>query len=595
MAKSKTAAAPAGATPNIEAPVLVEIARIKVVDKHDRRWDDKLNAEVASIAESIKTSGLQSPIRVHWLNANPEDPSYGLTFGELRLAAAKLAGLTHIPSTIGRIENVREERAIENLQRPELGVWGRMCLIADVVEETTAQIRVETQVKPDQELSAKAADAIRIRAVAAAHLKTGIKPEQIRDLLFLYDLDKTTRDLVLAEKLPWQYARKLAAIADPEVRAGIAKDAAISPGSGKYSWGARTQPIPLKELEEKIARVTNTLDKVPWKLDVEFAGAPACNECPSNSLNRTGLFETGRVQVRNPDGYGLREKEISAAGVCLKDSCYRGKSAAFNRKAAGVARRVEITVRGLTPKEKEPAKREVVNAGVPDWANADKFKRTVGEKVKLKTEAVLNPSSGGGASVKKTQSPQQSAAEKLDDALSDWREKVQQKANKELAKKPAARELLRLLCSSKQYAAADGDKVPAKAQSAAVLLTASALQGNGAAFEEIVGQFVHQNKFDQDIEWYNVPGVVVDHLSAVFNIDIVSRPKLEDFLPKPKAAEKPAAKQHAAAKAKAAKPGKKKSKKTAAKGKAFTNADLDAAVEQAAVQHSAPSRRTEEA
>lgn len=548
-----------GTKANAINAVLIDVDQIVVTDKHDRAWTETLKKQVAELAASMAERGLQQPIRVHergFLEKHggktktlTDEAKYALTFGELRLAAAKMLGWKQIPATIGAAADVRAERAIENLQRPELGVGAKMVLVSELVGEISASVRADFGVGKDAEVDARTSDAIRKRSVDIAQTRTGMRPEQIRDLLFLCDLDETTRTLVLEERLPWQYARKLAAVADPEVRAEIANRHAA----------ARTGELPgtLRDLEDAIARVTNLLDHVPWKLDVAFADAPACKDCPNNSINQTGLFE-GAVKVKNPNGYGLREKEISAAGVCLKDSCYRGKLAAFNRKTATVARKVALTVKGK-------AASGPGDIGAPDWAKEDTFKRQVREKAKLKVEVAAAPQTAGGTTVSKKESPEETArkkaADKLRDATRKWRMNSARPAmGKALKSHPATRALLIVLqhADVMDNTSSPGKTVSEKSMRLAEELIDLACAGTPEAFGSIMTKV--GNLCDPDYYYFASP--LLHRALLALGAKVAPPPALEDFLPKAEPKKPAAKKADAGGKRAAPASGKKKAKKS---------------------------------
>lgn len=550
--------------PNDIKPVMIDVDQIAVTYKHDRTWNETLEKQVGELAASMAKQGLQQPIRVHergFLEKHggksktlTDEAAYGLTFGELRLAAAKKLGWKQIPATIGQVADIRAERAVENLQRPELGVGAKMVLVGELMSEITAGIAKEFGVKDGEEISAQVADAIRRRAVDICQARTGMRPEQIRDLMFLSDLDETTRTLVLEERLPWQYARKLAAVADPEARAEIARrHAAARP---------EELPSPLRDLEDAIARVTNVLDHVPWKLDVAFSDAPACKDCPSNSINQTGLFD-GTVKERNPGGYGLRDKPISAAGVCLKDSCFRAKLGAFNRATANMARKVAITVKGADPKQKDAAKRAPVNLAAPEWASEDKFKKQVREKAKLKAEAAAAPATAGGTKVKKIDTAEQKARSELDDAVHVWIRGLEASIEKALAKDQMAKALVKMLeWTDKITHLANrygGAKKPTPAMvKAAEELIDLATEGTSGAFDEIVGRL---GEFD-DPDWWSFTDGMKVRIAENLSVEVPPMPKLEDFLPKPEPKKADAAMPGKGGKRAAPASGKKKAKKS---------------------------------
>jgi hypothetical protein len=547
-----------GTKANAINAVLIDVDQIAVEHKHDRVWNENLTRQVKDLAASMAERGLQQPIRVYergFLERHggksktlTEDAKYAMTFGELRLAAAKMLGWKQIPATIGQPSDVRAERAIENLQRPELGVGAKMVLISELVGEITASVRKDMGVPDSEEVDARTADAIRKRAVDVCQTRTGMKAEQIRDLLFLSDLDETTRGLVLEELLPWQYARRLAAVADPKVRAEIAHNHAA----------ARTGELPgsLRDLEQAIARVTNVLDHVPWKLDVAFADAPACTMCPDNSINQTGLFD-GTVKERNPGGYGLRDKTISAAGVCLKDSCYRAKLGAFNRATANMARKVAITVKGAEPKAKESVK-----IAAPDWANDAKFMKQVREKAKLKAEAAVAPSSSGGTKLKKTKSPNEEAKQELRDAMWKWRHAASKVVEPALRKIPATMALVALAHDSEEFCKVDAYQHP-KAGEIKEALDVLELALTGGLNALVSGMTLKKAGFYVQID--DLPAELTLAIAEHCGVKLPAVPTLEDFLPKTDPKKADAAKPGKGGKRAAPASGKKKAKRSKAK------------------------------
>ena len=79
--------------------------------------------DLVELAASIKAVGVLSPIRVE--ETGPDDVvRYALVYGQRRLAAAKLAGLTHIPAIVDAHNRTGTDlvvaQLVENLQREDL-------------------------------------------------------------------------------------------------------------------------------------------------------------------------------------------------------------------------------------------------------------------------------------------------------------------------------------------------------------------------------------------------------------------------------------------------------------------------------------------
>lgn len=104
-------------------PELIELPLDRILPGANVRSPAAL--DVQELAASIKAAGVLSPIRVE--EAGPGDDGvvrYALVYGQRRLAAAKLAGLTHIPAIVDAKNRTGADLAVtqlvENLQRADL-------------------------------------------------------------------------------------------------------------------------------------------------------------------------------------------------------------------------------------------------------------------------------------------------------------------------------------------------------------------------------------------------------------------------------------------------------------------------------------------
>jgi len=119
----------------------IEIEKIKPNPYQPRRDFDQ-NA-LQDLSESIRMYGLLQPITVTRIETTKEDGGlvvhYELISGERRTRAAKLAGLTQIPSIIrAKEEDARtklELAIIENIQREDLNVIDRAKAFQQLVKE----------------------------------------------------------------------------------------------------------------------------------------------------------------------------------------------------------------------------------------------------------------------------------------------------------------------------------------------------------------------------------------------------------------------------------------------------------------------------
>ena len=341
-------------------------------DKTDRAHLDQ--AGMDELAASMSSVGLLQPIVV--APTSVLGFRYVLIAGERRLRAARQLKWDKIPALVvadaddevdlcRATENLQRLcRATENLQRLDLNAIETALVVGQMLDDTTADILADQGAEGDVKHTVLVA--AQIAAVKRIAGRMG-KPERwVRDQLFLHDLDKTTRQLVIDGRLPVRHARELAKMADPEERADLAKRCAAHAKGGEYAW-------PFDLLKREVAKRYRTLSSVPWKLDAEFAGKPACTDCPQNSANKPGLFEHAAPAA------GYSSFKEPAAGVCLNPGCFGAKSAAVTRAASTNAR---LTVSAAkVAKGKTPPDKPVKMPTTPDFVQPAKFKAAVADRV----------------------------------------------------------------------------------------------------------------------------------------------------------------------------------------------------------------------
>ena len=111
-------------------------------------------------------------------------------------------------------EAFERSRYDENLQRLDLNAIETALVVGQMLDDTTADILADQGAEGDVKHTVLVA--AQIAAVKRIAGRMG-KPERwVRDQLFLHDLDKTTRQLVIDGRLPVRHARELAKMADPE-------------------------------------------------------------------------------------------------------------------------------------------------------------------------------------------------------------------------------------------------------------------------------------------------------------------------------------------------------------------------------------------
>lgn len=305
---------------------------------------------IADLADSFRGSKMLQPIGVVELNGKAtKDKTYGLVWGWRRTQAMKLLAAGAAGSVAAKIEaevfpascadRVEELRAIENVQRAD---W-------DLIEEAMAVARMLEQT-PADEAGATSLSA-RCRAVGS---RLGKSESWVLDRSYLARLSGRARDLVKCGRLPLQQAREISTLADPALRDRMAEMAARAEDlSGGMDFG-------------RVARWCrehrHSLRTVPWRLDVEFAGGPACVECPSNTANDLTLFAHDKDAHQEVAELGARGGGV---GMCMNEKCFEKKRRAAEQTIqAGVSRvqkalktnkSLEVNATGLASESLIPA------------------------------------------------------------------------------------------------------------------------------------------------------------------------------------------------------------------------------------------------
>lgn len=408
------------------ATIKATIKRIQIPPyKQDRSSIDP--EALKQLAQSIDTHGLLQPIVL----AHPDKGhhyEWVLVAGERRLRAAQQLGWSEIPATVVEGKALDEIRAVENLQRVDLNAIETAIAVGDLVsEQTDHQLAAAGFASGVADIPARALAAARIAAIDHVAARLGKPAKYVRDQAFMAELDAKTRKLVVDGRLPVPHARELAKVLDADKRYEIALRAAADPrgdGGRQYAW-------PIADLRREVAKVYQSLAMVPWKLDAEFAGKPACIDCPENSANRPGLFENAAPM----HGYaGFKEP---AAGICLSRPCFGAKSAAVTRAAGTVAR---LTVSAAKPAKGKAAAAEPAKPipDAPAFVQPAKFKTAVAEKVEAAKSA--RKDGAGKSSVPRVmdaaQAADRKALEGYEAAFNKWLDKATRPLRKALDAQP---------------------------------------------------------------------------------------------------------------------------------------------------------------
>lgn len=241
-------------------PVEIEVDAIRPNPRQPRRhFRDE---EIASLAESIRQSGILQPLLVR---AEPGG-SYTLIAGERRLRAAQRIGLTTVPAILRDAPDDRllELALIENLQRDDLGPL-----------ETAKAFR--TLVRDLGLTQNEAAE------------RVGKPRSTVANFLRLLDLPEVVQNLLDDGSLDMGHGRALAGLDDPASQEKIAIAAAAN------RWSVR-------EIEARVKRaalggedVETPLRRDPNVVAAEKTLARALEAGVTIHLGRNGR---GRIEIR---------------------------------------------------------------------------------------------------------------------------------------------------------------------------------------------------------------------------------------------------------------------------------------------------------
>ncbi|HTZ98321.1 MAG TPA: ParB/RepB/Spo0J family partition protein [Terriglobales bacterium] len=159
------------------------------------QFDDQALSE---LAESIRANGIVQPIVVRPSTSG----KFVLILGERRCRAAKLAGEATVPAIVRQVSNEQaaEMTIVENLQRQDLN-----CL-----EQAKAFARLSREFGLTQEQIGQ---------------KTGCSRESVANYLRLLKLPESIQQHLAEGQLGFSEARVLLQLSDPQLIAGVAKQA----------------------------------------------------------------------------------------------------------------------------------------------------------------------------------------------------------------------------------------------------------------------------------------------------------------------------------------------------------------------------------
>lgn len=539
-------------------------------DRIERAGDAE---RIAQMAQSLREVGQLQPVMLEEL----ADGRFCRVFGRRRIAAARSIGMETIRAVVVPPlgEDVRRTVvAVENVQRQDLTPPEETLAVGELVELSalnaavqlgkpldvkgglagqimTADMLSAAKVNPalsgaaeinSRRLKAWKNDVLqdhRVRSIAYELVAAMLaKPASwVRDRAYIGRLDETAQAKVREGLLPLAHAREIARVADPVLRAQLAKDFAAG---GRESIST-TEPGKLEELQHEVRLKLFSLHTVPWKLDVPFAGKPACDGCPHNSKSLPGLFDGGgNVSTEMRGGRGTYSRaeadgaKVEAAGVCTMATCYAAKL----REAKGLlssAAKTIVDSKG-TPSQKAC---EIL---LPSAINARVSERRKLGKSKSKTPAKVE------------KDPAQKKREAIDAARHErrehivkWARELEPKLAAKLAKTPGAWVMYHLLIESPLYKATQSsyDRTREKALKDPRLARAINLAAGGVSLASIIElEKLCGRNLNLIEQWYDGESGWAELVAKNWGLEHGHPPVVEDFLSteyggKKKPAEKP--------------------------------------------------------
>ncbi|OPY90606.1 MAG: Nucleoid occlusion protein [Syntrophaceae bacterium PtaU1.Bin231] len=250
-----------------------------VATQNGRTKMDKAGLE--SLAASIKTHGIIEPIIVKRNGDAARKGTFSVIAGHRRLAAANLAGLTHVPCIVREADaaETAEIRAIENLMRENLSEHDEAAEVAGLV-------------------------ALRgMEAIPELAERTGLSPFYLRRLHRVTKLPEKAQKAWKAGKLTLGHMEQLLRV--PEELLGDVLKRIGNPAYFEQGPDGRMTVEKLRDL----------IDKMNVELTLWPIRGSACETCASNSQVQEGLF-----------GFTL---EKAKGARCMNPECFRTKACTY--------------------------------------------------------------------------------------------------------------------------------------------------------------------------------------------------------------------------------------------------------------------------
>lgn len=255
----------------------VEVEKVNTISNGRKRMDPD---GLAALAATIKAHGILEPLLIM---ANGDNGAYRVIAGHRRLAAAKLAGLTHVPCILKAVDaqTGAEMQLVENLQREDLDEVDEAGAIADLVKMKGPE------------------------GIPEIAERTGKSPFYVRRRWRAATMPAKVLQLWKAGTITYSHVEQLLRV--PEA---LLKDVLKSVLEPSYYQGGGAKVMTAERLRDYIDRMNVTLDVWPIK-------GSECETCQSNTAVQENLF-----------GFTMEAKGKKVAH-CLNPGCFMSRAGSF--------------------------------------------------------------------------------------------------------------------------------------------------------------------------------------------------------------------------------------------------------------------------
>lgn len=338
--------------PNPRPQDIVEAANLRLDSIRRSPYQPRQSfpeAEIAELAESLRTLGQRVPIAVRFLGERFGDgsPIYELLDGERRWRAAKRAGLTTIRAEIQEASDA-EARAIvvaSAVQRKDLNAIERARAYRAMLDAGDA---------PDPPALAKL---------------LSISESEVRNKLRLLELPEAMQREIISAEMPEWIGRSLAKYAGPDLAPLLDEIRTEIRTRASTDW---MEPVATPEqltnlCIDIVANFTRPIEGAQEDYDWRFAAKPHNGHPPVFTPDEAQLAELGVIEVPAADGRGAAQRRATNVKLWDKlqgahvNKLYEEREARRQGRKAGVEGRGKKNAdpkREPTPAEQKAAAEE---------------------------------------------------------------------------------------------------------------------------------------------------------------------------------------------------------------------------------------------